>query len=184
MKMILASASPRRQQLLGMITPDFKVITSQVDERAITADTPALLAQKLARAKCLAVAQSHPGRVVLGCDTVVEKDGQVLGKPADAADAVRMLQMLAGAEHQVHTGVCIAKDGEMDNFVVTSTVEFYPLAEAEIQAYVATGEPFDKAGGYGIQGGAALFCRGIRGCYYNIMGLPVSRVARALRKFL
>ena len=177
MKMILASASPRRQQLLGMITPDFEVITSQVDERAITADTPALLAQKLARAKCLAVAQSHPGRVVLGCDTVVEKDGQVLGKPADAADAVRMLQMLAGAEHQVHTGVCIAKDGEVDNFVVTSTVEFYPLAEAEIQAYVATG-------GYGIQGGAALFCRGIQGCYYNIMGLPVSRVARALRKFL
>ena len=150
----------------------------------VPADTPALLAQKLARAKCLAVAQSHPGRVVLGCDTVVEKDGQVLGKPADAADAVRMLQMLAGAEHQVHTGVCIAKDGEVDNFVVTSTVEFYPLAEAEIQAYVATGEPFDKAGGYGIQGGAALFCRGIRGCYYNIMGLPVSRVARALRKFL
>ena len=97
MKMILASASPRRQQLLGMITPDFEVITSQVDERAITADTPALLAQKLARAKCLAVAQSHPGRVVLGCDTVVEKDGQVLGKPADAAYAVRMLQMLAGA---------------------------------------------------------------------------------------
>ena len=183
MKMILASASPRRQQLLGMITPDFEVITSQVDERAITADTPALLAQKLARAKCLAVAQSHPGRVVLGCDTVVDCGGKVFGKPKDKEDARRMLKALSGSDHFVHTGVCVWHEGESHTFTATTRVRFFPLTDEQIEAYISTDEPYDKAGGYGIQGAAALFCEEIEGCYYNIMGLPVSRLARLLQKF-
>lgn len=184
MNIVLASASPRRKELLSMITPDFEVICSDVDESAITADTPKQLAQALAQAKCLAVAKQCPDKVVIGCDTVVEKDGKVYGKPKDEQHAIEMLQTLSGASHQVHTGVCIAKGKQVISFAATSTVRFYPLSQQQILQYVKTGEPFDKAGGYGIQGGAALFCEGIEGCYYNIMGFPVSRVARALQEIL
>ena len=184
MNIVLASGSPRRKELLAMITPDFEVICSDVDESAISAPTPALLAQELAKAKCLAVARNHPQQVVIGCETVVEQNGTVYGKPSNAAHAVQMLTSLSGASHQVHTGVCIAQGDKVESFVVTSSVKFYPLTLQQIEAYVQTGEPFDKAGGYGIQGGAALFCEGIEGCYYNIMGFPVSRVARALEQFL
>ncbi len=184
MNIILASASPRRKELLAMITPDFEVICSDVDESSITADSPKQLAQALAKAKCMAVAQQYPEKVVIGCDTVVEKDGRVYGKPKNEQDAVQMLQTLSGASHEVHTGVCIAKGTKVVCFAASSTVRFYPLSDEQIAEYVKSGEPFDKAGGYGIQGGAALFCEGIEGCYYNIMGFPVSRVARALQEIL
>lgn len=184
MKIVLASGSPRRKELLAMIIPDFEVICSDVDEKAISAHTPVFLAETLAKVKCLAVSKEHPDRVVIGCDTVVEKDGEVYGKPADHADAVRMLKNLSGTGHQVHTGVCIAQGEKIVSFAATSTVNFYPLSEQQIETYVQSGEPFDKAGGYGIQGGAALFCEGIEGCYYNIIGFPVSRVALALKEFL
>ena len=184
MKIVLASQSPRRRQLLALITPEFRVQVSQVDEHKIQAPDPAALARALAEAKARAVAaQCAPDEIVIGSDTVVDCDGQVLGKPADAADAARMLRLLSGRTHLVHTGVCLARGGQSESFVHTSQVEFYPLNEEEIAAYIATGEPFDKAGAYGIQGGAALFCKEIRGDFFSIMGLPVSLLARHLRAF-
>ena len=183
MSMILASGSPRRKELLAMIDPEFAVITSEVDESAITAPTPARTALELATAKCKAVAQDHPEDLVIGCDTVVDCGGRIFGKPASRAEAVEMLHQLSGKAHQVHTGVCVCRGQTCERFVATSTVRFYPIEESVIQAYVDTPEPYDKAGGYAIQGTAALFCEGIEGCYYNIMGLPVSRLAALLAKF-
>ncbi len=183
MSLILASGSPRRRELMALITPDYTVCTSDVDESQISAATPALTAQALAEAKCRAVAKDHPEDVVIGCDTVVDFAGEIFGKPRDREDAVRMLRALSGAEHQVHTGVCVCQGQRCESFTATSKVRFYPIDEAAIQAYVDTAEPYDKAGGYAIQGTAALFCEGIEGCYYNIMGFPVSRVAQILKKF-
>ena len=179
MGVILASASPRRRELLGLITKDFRVVMSDVDETAIRADTPSGLALALACAKCDAVAKTHFSDTVIGCDTVVEAGGVVLGKPRDKAEARRMLQSYSGRSHLVHTGVCIKKAGLRERFTVTTKVTFCPLTHAEIEAYVNSDEPYDKAGGYGIQGPAARFVRGIEGCYFNVMGFPVSRVYSA-----
>lgn len=182
-QLILASGSPRRKELLALVTPDFTVKVSDVDESAITAPTPAELAKALARAKCLAVAKTEPEALVLGSDTVVEFEGEVFGKPKNRQDAQRMLQALSGKRHYVHTGVCMAQGDHIENFVVSSAVDFFPIEEADLQGYIDTKEPYDKAGGYAIQGHAAVWCKGIEGCYYNIMGLPVSQVAQALKKF-
>lgn len=182
-QLILASGSPRRKELLALVTPDFTVKVSDVDESAITAPTPAELAKALARAKCLAVAETEPKTLVLGSDTVVEFEGEVFGKPKNRQDAQRMLQALSGKRHYVHTGVCMAQGDHIENFVVSSAVDFFPIEEADLQGYIDTKEPYDKAGGYAIQGHAAVWCKGIEGCYYNIMGLPVSQVAQALKKF-
>ena len=182
-QLILASGSPRRKELLALVTPDFTVKVSDVDESAITAPTPAELAKALARAKCLAVAETEPEALVLGSDTVVEFEGEVFGKPKNRQDAQRMLQALSGKRHYVHTGVCMAQGDHIENFVVSSAVDFFPIEEADLQGYIDTKEPYDKAGGYAIQGHAAVWCKGIEGCYYKIMGLPVSQVAQALKKF-
>ena len=171
MGIILASSSPRRRELMALITPDYTVRTSDVDERAIRAETPALLAQKLAAAKCRAVAESCPEDVVIGCDTVVDVDG-----------ARRMIRVLAGRGHLVHTGVCIAAQGRELCFAATTKVVFGALSDAEIEAYIATDDPYDKAGAYGVQNGAAKFVAGIEGCYFNVMGFPVSRVYNALKE--
>lgn len=181
--LILASASPRRQELLGMITRDFTVKVSQVDESAITAPNPAALAQALGREKCLAVSRENPGALVLGCDTVVEFQGQVFGKPRDKEDARRMLTALSGQTHLVHTGVCLARDGRILSRVETSQVDFLPIDREDLEAYLDTPEPYDKAGGYAIQGHAALWCSAIRGTYFNIMGLPVCLVGQMLKHF-
>lgn len=182
MEIILASASPRRRELMALIAPRFRVVTSEVDERAVHAPDQAALAGALAQAKCAAVAAQFPDCAVVGCDTVVDVDGEVLGKPADAADARRMLGLLSGRSHLVHTGVCVCAQGACERFTVTSRVTFNPISEGEIETYLATGEPWDKAGAYGIQGAAARFVQGIEGCYFNIVGLPVSRVYAALRR--
>lgn len=181
--MILASASPRRQELLSMVTTDFVVKVSAVDESAITAETPAALAEKLGRAKCLSVAAENPETLVLGCDTVVEFEGQVFGKPKDKDDARRMLQALSGREHMVHTGICVSKNGKALSRAVTSKVHFLPIAPGDLEAYLDTAEPYDKAGAYAIQGRAALWCDSITGTYYNIMGLPVCQVAQLIEEF-
>lgn len=183
MSIVLASGSPRRKELLAMITPDFSVITSEVNEEAIHAPTPKQLSEALAVCKCRAVADEHPADTVIGCDTVVDFAGHVFGKPHDKNEARSILKALSGADHFVHTGVCIAKQGQQTVFSATTRVRFYTLSDAEIEAYISTDEPYDKAGGYGIQGAAALFCQEIEGCYYNIMGLPVAKLARALKKF-
>ncbi|MCI2047437.1 MAG: Maf family protein [Faecalibacterium sp.] len=183
MEIILASQSPRRRELLSLITKEYTVEPSTVNERAIHAASPKALVKALAGAKCRDVAQRHPGALVIGCDTVVDCGGEVLGKPKDAADARRMLAALSGAEHAVHTGVCMACGKHEANFTVTSRVRFFPIPPQEIEAYIATQEPYDKAGAYAIQGRAALWLDAIEGDYYNIMGLPVSRVAAALGRF-
>lgn len=183
MSLILASGSPRRKELLRLITPDFTVLPSDFDESALAAPTPLELVKALAQGKCGAVASQRPQELVLGCDTVVEFAGQVFGKPRDRADARRMLTALSGADHWVHTGVCLRR-GEREMCRAASTrVRFYPIPEEALEAYIATEEPYDKAGGYAIQGWAARFCEGIEGCYYNVMGLPVSLVARMLENF-
>ena len=182
-QLILASGSPRRKELLSLYTTDFTVCVSDFDESAVTADTPAQLVEKLARGKCLAVAAQHPGAVVLGCDTVVDVDGTVFGKPRDAEDAKRMLRALSGSTHLVHTGVCVSDGQRTESFVDTCRVRFFPISEEEIDAYTATPEPYDKAGAYAIQGRAALWLDGIEGDYYTIMGLPVSRTAKLVAQF-
>lgn len=183
MSLVLASASPRRKELLGMICPDFTVVPSEFDEKGVTAQTPALLAQALAEGKCSWVAQRCPNDIVIGCDTVVDFNGEVFGKPVDRQDARRMLTALSDADHWVHTGVCIRRGQQTESAVVSTRVHFYPLTSQQIEDYIATDEPYDKAGGYGIQGKAALFCKELEGCYYNVVGFPVSKVARMLTKF-
>lgn len=183
MAIILASGSPRRRELMQLITPDYIVLTSDVDESKIFADSPARLAQSLAAAKAQAVAAAHPDDLVCGFDTVVDCDGAVFGKPADEADALQMLRALSGRTHKVHTGVCVCRGARCAATVETTLVHFDAIAEDDLLAYVRTPEPYDKAGGYAIQGHAALWCSGIEGCYYNIMGLPVHRAAKLLATF-
>ena len=182
MGIILASSSPRRRELMALITPDYTVRTSDVDERAIRAETPALLAQKLAVAKCRAV---HVHHRIAADDHILRaalRHGAVFGKPADRDDARRMIRVLAGRGHLVHTGVCIAAQGRELCFAATTKVVFGALSDAEIEAYIATDDPYDKAGAYGVQNGAAKFVAGIEGCYFNVMGFPVSRVYNALKE--
>lgn len=180
--LILASGSPRRRELLQLVTPRFEVVASEVDERAVSAPTPQALVAALAEAKARAVAALRPADVVLGCDTVVDLDGRVLGKPADRAEAEAMLRAYSGRWHYVRTGVCAVKDGQAHGFVETSKVFFAPLEEDEIAAYAATDEPYDKAGAYAIQGGAARLVTRVEGCYFNVMGLPVAALYRLLRQ--
>lgn len=183
MELILASGSPRRKELLSLYTRNFTVCASDFDESGVSAASPAQLVEKLARGKCLAVAAKHPGCLVLGCDTVVDVNGEVLGKPHSAEDARRMLHLLSGAAHKVHTGVCASLNGRTESFADTCEVRFFPISDDEIERYTATAEPYDKAGAYAIQGRAALWLDSIAGDYYTIMGLPVSRTARLLEKF-
>lgn len=182
MALILASASPRRRELLALVTADFTVCTAPVEESGFCAPSSAALAGRLALEKCLAVAAGHPDDCVLGFDTVVELDGQALGKPRDAAEATRMLQALSGRTHRVHTGVAAALAGRVEQRLHTTAVRFAALTAQEIAAYVATPEPYDKAGGYGIQGRAARFVEGVEGCYFNVVGLPVRGVYTLLRE--
>lgn len=182
--LILASGSQRRRELLSLYTTDFTVCASDFDESAVAADTPAQLVEKLACGKCLAVAKDHPCAVVIGCDTVVDVNGEVFGKPHSVEDAKRMLRALSGATHQVHTGVCITDGVHTEHFVDSCRVTFFPITEEEIDSYAATREPYDKAGAYAIQGRAALWLDRIEGDYYTIMGLPVSRTVQALAHFV
>ncbi len=184
MELILASGSPRRRELLSLYTNDFSVCASDFDESTVRADTPVQLVEKLACGKCLTISKQHPGAVVLGCDTVVDVNGDVFGKPKDAADAKRMLRALSGTEHQVHTGVCISDGVRTQSFVDSCAVRFFAIGEEEIERYTATAEPYDKAGAYAIQGHAALWIDRIEGDYYTIMGLPISRTIQLLRQFV
>ena len=182
--LILASGSPRRRELLSLYTTNFTVCVSDFDESAVQAATPAHLVEQLARGKCLAVSAQHPGAVVIGCDTVVDVNGEVFGKPHSEEDAKRMLRALSGATHEVHTGVCISDGARTESFVDSCRVTFFPLGEEEIDFYASTAEPYDKAGAYAIQGRAALWLDRIEGDYYTIMGLPVSRTVQLLAHFV
>lgn len=177
---ILASASPRRRELLKMAGIPFIIQAADVDESLPQGISPDEAVQLLARKKAKAI--DTQDCLVLAADTVVALDGIILGKPHDEEDARQMLRTLSGKTHQVHTGVCLRKDGEETVFCETAKVEFYPLTEEEIDHYVASGEPLDKAGAYGIQGKGALLVRRIDGDYYTIVGLPIARVVRELQK--
>lgn len=181
---MLASASPRRARLLRELVPDFTVDPAEVDEDALTTDDPATTAQRLAREKALAVSARHPESLVIAGDTVVafEEDGAwtQLAKPADSADAFRMLSLLAGRDHLVITGVCLRWPAGLSSFTERSTVTFRSLTDDEIMAYVATGEPLDKAGAYGLQDSTHDFIARVEGSVTNVIGLPMERLKEAL----
>ena len=184
MEIILASQSPRRKELLErMGIRTFTVMDSGVDEHEEELLPPEELVCRLSERKAEAVAQRAPaGAVVIAADTVVSLDGAILGKPADKLEAFRMLSTLSGVRHQVYTGVTVLRDGEKQIEHETTDVTFRELSEEEIERYLATGEPMDKAGAYGIQGYGALLVERIEGDYYNVMGLPVCRLGQMLRR--
>ena len=181
-RIILASQSPRRQELIGYILSDYEVIVSAVEETLPDGIAPEEVPAYLAGVKAQAVAAEHPDDVVIGADTVVILDGQVLGKPKDADDAFHMLRSLSGKAHTVITGCAIIQDGRMTTFSDRTRVEFYPLSDREILDYIATGEPFDKAGAYGIQGRGSVLVKRIEGDFFNVMGLPVARLKREMER--
>lgn len=183
-KIILASASPRRKELLETAGVEFEICVSDADESIPEGTKPSDAAKMTATKKALAVAQSHKDGIVIGADTIVVANSRILGKPKDKADAEAMLTMLSGIEHEVITGVCIVNGGEINAFEQISKVKFYDLTADEIKAYVATNEPMDKAGSYGIQGKGCTLVEKIDGDYFNIVGLPVAKVVREIRKIL
>ncbi|MEM1485073.1 Maf family protein [Oscillospiraceae bacterium PP1C4] len=174
-KIILASQSPRRQELMKLLFDEFEVRVSDVDESLPDGIDPASAVESLALRKAKAVAEDAQG-IVIGADTVVAIDGLILGKPQDPADAAAMLRRLSGKVHQVYTGVAICAPKQECVFHRCTSVEFCSLSEEEIAWYLKTGEPFDKAGAYGIQGWGARFIKGITGDYFNVMGLPVNSI--------
>ncbi len=184
MKIILASQSPRRRELLGQVGLTFEIVSPEVDEAQYGGLPPRELVQTLSRAKALDAARRVPaGSLVLGADTVVVLDGQALGKPDGPEGARAMLTALSGRTHEVWTGFTLCRDGEVHTEAVATEVTFRALAPEEIDRYVATGEPLDKAGAYGIQGRGALLVAQIRGDYSNVVGLPLCAVGQALRRF-
>lgn len=180
--MILASQSPRRRELLGLITDSFSVIPAKGEERIPNGTHARAAVELLARQKAQEIALAHSGEVIIAADTVVCCDGVIMGKPHSDPQAREMLRSLSGRVHEVYTGVCVIfPDGCRECFSEETLVEFFELTDEEIDAYVSTGEPRDKAGAYGIQGKGALLVKGIKGDYYNVMGLPVARLARVLK---
>lgn len=180
MKLILASASPRRRELLGYFGLPFEVIPATGPEVPPDEADAGETARALSLAKAREVADAHPDAVVVGADTVVEIDGVILGKPRDTEDARRMLRLLSGREHRVYTGLTVIKDGRAESLWERTRVFFRPMTEAEIDAYVATGEPMDKAGAYGYQGRAGIFVERIEGDFFNVVGLPLCLLGKML----
>ena len=181
MSVILASASPRRKELLGLFRIPFQIRVADIDETMDFAKPPF---EEVARVSGLKAAATPRARedVVVAADTIVVCEGRVLGKPRSEAEAAEMLRLLSGRDHQVMTGVTVLCGEKVQSFTEVTDIHFRELSDREIAAYVATGEPMDKAGAYGIQGGAALFCTHMVGDYYNVMGLPVCRLGQVLRE--
>lgn len=177
---ILASASPRRRQLFSLISDNFTVQPAEVDEAPFRALSPQKQAMAAARAKAQAL-DLPKGGVVIGCDTVVALGRRALGKPQNRAEAVEFIGELSNRTHVVYTGVAVRYGDKIECFCDATRVTFYPIERAEVESYADTSEPYDKAGGYGIQGAAALWVKKISGCYYNVMGLPVARIAKTLK---
>jgi septum formation protein len=189
---VLASASPRRQELLRNAGIPFTVYPANIPEVPISEESPRACAERLAREKAHVVLVQHPGKFVLGADTIVVADGEILGKPRDEADAVRILRLLSGGTHQVITGVCLVgtlrtenqklETGFEDTRSEITLVTMTTLSDEDIRSYIASGEPMDKAGAYAIQGMASRWIPRIDGDYFNVVGLPVALVLRMLRE--
>ena len=180
MQLILASASPRRQELLQLFKIPFAVRVADIDETMDPEKAPVDEVARVSRCKAMAI-PAEGDDVVIAADTIVVCEGRVLGKPHSQAEATEMLQLLSGRDHQVMTGCTIVRGDTCETFTEVTDIHFRALTKKEIARYVASGEPMDKAGSYGIQGGAALFCQRLVGDYYNVMGLPVCRLGQVLR---
>ena len=180
MNLILASQSPRRKELLGLFHIPFTVRVADIDETMDGTKSPYDEVARVSRLKALAIPREE-GDVVIAADTIVVCQGRVLGKPHTEAEAVQMLSLLSGRDHQVMTGMTVLAGGQAQTVTEVTDIHFRPLSQKEIAAYVASGEPMDKAGAYGIQGGAALFCEKMVGDYYNVMGLPVCKLWQILK---
>ncbi|MGI6498698.1 MAG: Maf family protein [Oscillospiraceae bacterium] len=184
MSIVLASQSPRRQALLTQIGLPFRVVLPRGAEKADRSLPPFQLVQQLSRQKAEEIFPlAAPGELVLAADTLVVLDGAVMGKPRTPCEAREMLRLLSGRTHVVYTGICLIKDGRRVSETAETSVTFRPLSDGEIDAYVATGEPMDKAGAYGIQGKGALLVSGINGDFYTVMGLPLCRLGALLSEF-
>ena len=181
MNLILASASPRRQELLKLFGVPFTVRVADIDETMDLACPPYDEVARVSRLKALAIPRNDDD-VIIAADTIVVCEGKVLGKPKDEADAVATLRLLSGRDHQVMTGCTVLVGDKCESFTEVTDIHFRELSEKEIARYVASGEPMDKAGSYGIQGGAALFCTHMVGDYYNVMGLPVCALGLVLKR--
>ena len=179
-RIILASASPRRRELMELAGYDFEVICADIVEVVPENVQPQEVVMSLALQK----AQENEDAVVVGSDTVVALDGKILGKPHSESEACEMLRLLSGRTHKVFTGVAVVGDGKAKNFFDETDVEFYPLGEDEIKKYVATGEPMDKAGAYGIQGKGSVLVKRINGDFFNVMGLPIAKLYREMSDFV
>ncbi len=180
--LILASSSPRRKELLENLHLNFHIYSSDIDESFEPGTSPEEVVMGLAERKARAVFSKHPNDFIIGSDTVVVFDGAILGKPTGHEEAVGMLRLLSGQAHEVYTGVSIISPGNEVRFFEKTKVHFWELTDREIEYYVNSGEPFDKAGGYGIQGLGSMLVKKIDGDYFAVMGLPVSMTVRELRK--
>ncbi|MDQ6771287.1 MAG: Maf family protein [Gemmatimonadota bacterium] len=180
-RVVLASASPRRRELLNLIGIAHEVVPANIDESMRTREAPRRHAERLAREKASAIATRDPDLITIGADTIVVIDRRVLGKPADAGQAAQMLAMLSGREHLVITAVAVSRGKKLRSAVEEVRVKFRRLREDEIEAYIATGEPMDKAGAYGIQGYGATIVERVEGDYFAVMGLPLVRLVGLMR---
>ena len=181
-RLILASQSPRRSELLGRLGLEFEVRPADIDETYLEHEMPADHAERLAREKAQTIAAREPDALVIGSDTIVLVDGDVLGKPRDARDAVRMLERLSGREHEVFTAVAVVRGERVESGLERVRVRFRQLDRRACEEYVATGEPMDKAGAYGIQGFGSAIVEAIQGDYFAVMGLPVVRTLALLER--
>ena len=184
MKILLASASPRRRELMKLITEDFTACATDADETLPEGIESEKAPEYLAGIKAEAAEMTSPDCLVIGCDTVVIADNSILGKPENAKQCREYLELLSGRTHKVVTGCVLRFNGKSRVFSVSTDVEFFPLDKQRIDWYISTGEPFDKAGGYGIQGKGSLLVKGIKGDYFNVVGLPVAYLERELNSFI
>ncbi|MGI6079525.1 MAG: Maf family protein [Candidatus Avilachnospira sp.] len=182
--LILASGSPRRRELIEKLHIPYMVEVSGNEELIPEGMSPEKLPEYLSGEKAKAVFEKHRGDTVIGADTIVLYAGKILGKPSDKEEAKSMLRLLSGRKHEVITGVSIISEKKSLSFSESCEVEFYELSDEEIDAYIATGEPMDKAGAYGIQGDGALLVKAIHGDYYTVMGLPIAELSRKLKGFV
>ena len=181
-RVILASQSPRRRELLTLVGITHEVRPADIDETYLAGEKPAPHAERLARGKCAVIAEREPDALVIGSDTIVVVDGEVLGKPKDEGDAAHMLRRLSGRSHLVVTAVAVAWRGEIRSAVEDVNVTFHSLSDDDIAAYIATREPMDKAGAYGIQGYGATIVERVDGDYFAVMGLPLQLLVRVVRE--
>lgn len=182
-KLILASSSPRRQELLKQVKIPFEIRTANIDETQITTTDPVEKVVELAKLKGLAIPINLNSEVILSADTVVAFNNEIFEKPKNKQEAYEMISNFSGQTHDVYTGVMIRSNEKETVFVEQTKVEFWPLSDEEIESYISTKDPYDKAGGYGIQSIGSIFVKQIEGDYFNVMGLPISKVVRELKKF-